>query len=695
MPSLLAAPRVTCADEHVDDGHGVCCRCGFVAPPLLEWDREAREERVAPALGIDAIAEKCRRNLHYYVKEQWRRARKSVPLEDGPHIRAICDHIQGQLEDAAAKRGVLHDLARARTRLEWAQGRQDPELVEGVLAEISLLEAEESGCVLRAQNLLINCPPRSLKTLLLTLANAWAWIRWPYLQILYLSANPDVVLQSARLFRDVVASAWYQSAFVPAGPDGKPSWVWREDQDALGNMGNSAGGARRAKGWGAKIIGLDSDWVCLDDAHGSRDSSDVMAAAIEKYDGEISTRSNDPRCGIRTAIMQRMGRLDFSAHVLQSGWLHLCMPMEYELRRECPCRTCQDANRGIPDPFGYIDWRSRAGDVLHPRFTREHLAERLRTLKAHGYAGQMQQRPTVRGGDIFRVEGWRYFLVEGTPPQNVGPDGRAMRPDGAHQGAPFTVRRDKAGRLEVDWVCLSVDPTGASTNPDASQLGITLQLGLGERRLILEDMTPGVCSWKQTKARLRAAIVRTSDLTGWTRKILVLVEKKALGPSAIEEIEEWIGDGLKNSRSEVIHAKVEPYEPSGKGDKEQRADPLETLQEDGLLYLLDGADWLLRPPTIECEGTLVEEFAAFPRGRDDRVDTVSQCTDRHRSGAVPDWVRLFSAKASEERGPLPSLKPSRPFCSACQGLPAPCASCAQSRCAHQIVDGKCVKCGGG
>lgn len=603
-PSLADAP----APPEIPTAKAVALAAAAAAAARHDADRREDAQRVPLSLD-EIVAERCKRSLAYYVRRQWEHTQlASVPLEWGPHLDAMCLHIQGQLEDAERKRD------NESLRLRYLAANMEP----------------PPPFQARAQNLLINTPPRSLKTIILTLANAWAWIRWPWLQIVYLSATPKVVHESGRLFRDAVTSIWYQRLFV------RSRWFIREDQDAISSTGNSAGGKRLAVGLDSRVLGISSDWTCLDDAHQMDDSPDAMAKTIENYDLNVSSRQNDARWALRTAIMQRARRNDFSEHVLKLGWFHLRMPMEFMPSPSCGCIQCEQGKRGEPNAFGWCDWRTTPGELIHPRFTREYLAERLKTLRAHGYAGQMQQEPRAKEGNEFKLELWRFVQIEGT--------GAPMpRPAGMHTGPAHILKRTEDGKLLVDWVEVSVDPTGGSTSSTASALGITINAGQGERRFILEDMTPGPQSWLPTMVHIKRALARASDISGWTTKIIVRIEAKALGRGAIDDLVKAIGDGaVKNARGQVVIASVKPYEPTGRGDKERRAEFLEPMLDAGLIHLLDGAPWLFHPPEGSDE-TIVDEFAAFPHGsRDDRVDSVAQCFDEHRSPVV-DWVDLFKA----------------------------------------------------
>lgn len=81
-----------------------------------------------------------------------------------------------------------------------------------------------------------------------------------------------------------------------------------------------------------------------------------------------------------------------------SRWLHLRLPMEYENVPACRCGTCVGVN-----VFGWQDWRTQDGTVIHERFHPEFLSAERERLGSMGYAGQMQQRPLPMGGGLFEI----------------------------------------------------------------------------------------------------------------------------------------------------------------------------------------------------------------------------------------------------------------------------------------------------
>jgi phage terminase large subunit-like protein len=374
------------------------------------------------------------------------------------------------------------------------------------------------------------------------------------------------------------------------------------------------------------------------------DTPEEIAKAIAKYDGDISSRMPDARWNIRTAIMQRARLGDFSEHVLGHGWFHLRIPMGFRRRPRCTCKCCELGVAGLPNAFGWVDWRQEEGEVLHTRYTPEYLAERLATLRVHGYAGQMEQEPTVKDGNQFKTGLWKYFQIRGGAHGAADGTPRA-RPRGIppeREREPARVLEcDPAGRLLVDWVEVSIDPTGGSQEKTASALGIGIICGKAERAFVLEDLTPGPAGWHDALKRAKHAVARASDLTGWSSRIVVRIEHKALGEGMIQDLREAIGNGIKNAAGENVIAVVKDYEPTGKGDKEQRSEFMEPMLEAGLIYLLDGARWLTKAPDGSND-TFVDEFAAFPNGRrDDRIDYMSQCLSEHRVKRAA-WVSLFS-----------------------------------------------------
>ena len=137
----------------------------------------------------------------------------------------------------------------------------------------------------------------------------------------------------------------------------------------------------------------------IDDPHKTDEveSETVRSGVIRAYDEVWRTRSNDPVNGAEVVVMQRLAEGDLSGHLLQErDIVHLCLPVEYE-----PSRHCHTV-------IGFDDPRTVEGELLWPqRFDKAWVEKQKRLVGPHGWAGQYQQIPTMRGGGIVLREWWK------------------------------------------------------------------------------------------------------------------------------------------------------------------------------------------------------------------------------------------------------------------------------------------------
>lgn len=372
-------------DDLVAAEHGLWCPpdcpCGFELPDhadrqLLQMAADiARNPQVAAMFVRADDAETMRGSLHAFLIGAWGEMEAGTPFEDGEAIRAVCDHIQWQLEDRAIAIGLMPRPP------GWQR--------------------------MRAQNLLIRIPPRCLKTLIATIAaTAWAWLRWPTLKILSLSSNPRVTSESADRTRTLIRSDWYQATFAPP-------WRIREDMDALVKIGNTAGGWRGSRGITSRITGEGGDWLLVDDPHDGAEvySKAKRAAVNDKWRRATSNRVNDPRYAIRTGIMQALHHDDWGQQRIAEGWGLLLIRMEYQPGgepRRVGDRLIEPDDRRV-SPYGWRDWRTVVGETIHPRFTAEWRAQEKKDKGPLDWAAQYQQDPAPVDGGIVRESDLCYY----------------------------------------------------------------------------------------------------------------------------------------------------------------------------------------------------------------------------------------------------------------------------------------------
>lgn len=281
-----------------------------------------------------AEAELAKRSCYEFFLLAFPLVQRGRKLVDAWHLRVICDHLQA--------------------------------LAEG-----------------RIKNLLINVPPRHMKSLLVSVFwCVWLWIRNPSLQILSASKSLGLALRDNRRARQLLESKWFQSR-------------WQiemvKDQNAKGLYVNTEGGQRQATSSGSEALGIDADILIGDDFHGLQDKAEQIDKIVEWVEETFWSRGNDIDAP-KLVIGQRVRGNDISGNIIagkygttsighhlvanQLGggdgpmWTCLILPMEYEPGRHCRTYVVSEAY-----PDGFEDPRTQPGQVacegsLHARVGR-------------------------------------------------------------------------------------------------------------------------------------------------------------------------------------------------------------------------------------------------------------------------------------------------------------------------------------
>jgi hypothetical protein len=303
-----------------------------------------------PYLRDEIDREMATRSLGEFVRQAWPVVEPSTPFVPGFHIDAIIEHLE------AVTRGQI-------------------------------------------RNLLINVPPRHMKSLLVSVFwPAWEWIRWPERRWLYSSYAASLSIRDSIKCRRLIESPWYQTRWGDR-------FTLTSDQNTKMRFDNGRSGYRIATSVGGTATGEGGDRVVCDDPHnvGEVESDSVRKGALEWWDVVMSTRVNDPKTSAKTVVMQRCHQLDLSGHLLeQGGYEHLCLPAEYE----GPSRATS---------IGWCDPRTQQGELLWPdRFGPDEIASLKVSLGSYATAGQLQQRPSPAGGGMLKRHWFRFWAAAGS-----------------------------------------------------------------------------------------------------------------------------------------------------------------------------------------------------------------------------------------------------------------------------------------
>ena len=242
----------------------------------------------------------------------------------------------------------------------------------------------------RCRRLIINLPPRALKSLLASVAfPAWLLGHEPSAQIINVSYGQDLADKFARDTRQVMQSDWYHTLFPT-------QLCW--PRQALQDFQTTAQGSRLATSVGGVLTGRGADYLILDDPMKPEEalSETQRRNANDWYDHSLYTRLNDKENGVIILVMQRLHEDDLVGHVLgQEPWTVLSFPAIAE----------QDEVHCWETPYGTARHTRRAGEVLHPsRESRELLARMRQTMGEYHFSGQYQQAPAPLGGGMIKPD---------------------------------------------------------------------------------------------------------------------------------------------------------------------------------------------------------------------------------------------------------------------------------------------------
>lgn len=312
--------------------------------------RAAEADRQRVLQDAEAIRARCI-TFAGFVKEAWHVLEPANPLKWSWHLDAMCAHLEAI---------TLRRMA------PWA---------------------------------IFNVPPGSSKSMIVSvLWQAWEWgpcgLRSS--RFLTTSFEEENVKRDTRKTRDLIKSAWFRALWpeVELTRAGETSFA------------NSDTGSREGVPF-ASITGKRGDRVVIDDPHsldGAESETERNKATRRFLEGGLN-RVNDQSTSAIVVVMQRLHEADLTGVLLarQLGFVHLCIPMEFEPERRCIT------------PIGWQDPRSYDGELMDPvRMPRE-AVERLKSVSAYAWAGQYQQRPTAREGGLFKRHWFDGKIIPAAP----------------------------------------------------------------------------------------------------------------------------------------------------------------------------------------------------------------------------------------------------------------------------------------
>ena len=238
----------------------------------------------------------------------------------------------------------------------------------------------------RTKHLLINVPPRTLKSELVNVfLSAWIWSLRDDLQLISSSYSASLSLTLSVQARRLIESDWYRTHF--------PNVSISKDQNTKTKFTTPNGGLRYSTSTGGTVTGMGADIIVVDDPQNPQLArSDVERENSNTFFNEtLRSRLNDPLNGLFIVIMQRLHEDDLTGMLLSlepNEWEHICLPSE-------------ESNNIKPLDLrhNYID-----GLLFPQRLSKKVLESFKIGLGSYGYSGQYGQLPSPQDGGILKAK---------------------------------------------------------------------------------------------------------------------------------------------------------------------------------------------------------------------------------------------------------------------------------------------------
>lgn len=218
------------------------------------------------------------------------------------------------------------------------------EISEDIYIEILCLAASRLGRR-KLRRLIVNLPPRHLKTLTFSIALAvYELAHSPASKILIICHSEDLAHDIAAKIRMVLRSPLFQQFY--------PTRI-AQGHDRHGDFKTTAGGELRAISIHSKIAGYGANLIIVDDPSDIADARDPdkFEDVNRIFQSSILSRLDNRKHDRVVVVQHRLHANDLSGHLLaRRGWYHLALPFRAE----------QDETLEF---FGYR-WERQAGSLL-------------------------------------------------------------------------------------------------------------------------------------------------------------------------------------------------------------------------------------------------------------------------------------------------------------------------------------------
>lgn len=435
------------------------------------------------------------------------------------------------------------------------------------------LEAVSRGEIKR---LLINVPPRTLKSSLVSVAwPTWQWgaFQHPESRFMFVSHEIGLGIDLAVSRRAIIESDWYREEY--------PRVVLSSDQNEKKLVQNTRRGKLITTSTHGAATGKGGDFIVPDDFIDPEkaESDTERENALNAWGIKFSSRLDNKKTGAIVAIEQRTHPKDFTAKLVEAGgYTHLVIPSDNYTKERMIYIFPKSKREVVVEPGAAVMPDIKPMEIV--------LQER-REKGTRIHETQERQNPPEDAGMIFKRHNWRFYTSLEDLMWMIDKSGaRAARP----------------------WDDMIQSWDLAFKGLDTSDFVVGQVWGKrGADRWLLDQFRDQT----GVTGTMRAISMMTEK---WPRATRKLVEDKANGPAVIEM--------LKTKITGLIAVQPE-------GGKIVRARAIEPIQESGNI-------WLPSPSIAPWIEDFIDRAGQFPNvDHDDEIDAMTQANIFFTSNSGP------------------------------------------------------------
>jgi predicted phage terminase large subunit-like protein len=375
------------------------------------------------------------------------------------------------------------------------------------------------------KRLIINMPPRSLKSIMASVAfPAFILGLDPTRRIICVSYSADLAKKHTNDFRAILESPWYQSTFpgTRVGP-----FKNNETEIELTKRG-----FRLTASVGGTLTGRGGDIIIIDDPLKPDDafSDTKRSGANQWFTNTLLSRLDDKRSGAIVVVMQRVHMDDLTGFLTEQSheWEILNLP------------AIADQDCAVPCWEGKLHYR-KVGEVLSPEREPLDVLEALKaTLGGDVFSAQYQQMPVPPGGAMIK----RHWIIryKELPPRSE--QIMVMQSwDTANKGGPqndWSVCTTWVMARGMRWYLVDVW-RGRVDYPTLKSMVESLAKQWEAQRVMVEDAGAGTNLVQELQSRVRG-IVPIRPEGDRASRMAVASAKFEAGQVMLPERASWLAD---------------------------------------------------------------------------------------------------------------------------------------------------------